>query len=297
MQSPLMLLLILAGFLLETSGDCGTWIPIDPTTIPKAQNTDTIVVYNLICALLECQFDGALTYVNGFHGGIGLFNQNNNNSITVNFDAVPTFLGSVIPQLVYQPNGEVELVFSDYGNVFIYSGINMTFWAYGSVEITTMSGAVFNNFVNWLVEYNSTDRFYDIWSVHTQYPLQPWDQTWIPSHDCFAFVWEALGYLSSQGVTFRVKSDRQSMVALLSPTAPIKMDMSNPIEKAYVVSFYQYLTYQLDNYGVPAVLTVIRELLYEERMIIRTNGTFYMVQPWSPFLDTFFVNLPFPPYD
>jgi hypothetical protein len=281
----------------QCSADCGSWIPIDPKTIPVAKSGDTVVVTTLIAALLECEYDNALTYLNGYHSGIGLFNSQNNMMITVNFDAVPTFMGAIIPQLVYQPSGEVDLEWSDYGNVFIYAGMNMTFWSYGSEQVGTINGTVFNNLLNWFVAYNKTSPYYDPWSVHTQFPLQPWDRTWIPSHDCFAFLWETYQYLSTQGVFLTVKSGKQSKMALLTPTAPILLDMSNPMERVLVVSFYQYFIFQLDHYGISAILTILGELLYQEKMIIRYNGKYYMIQPGWPFFDTYYVSIPYPPYN
>jgi len=246
---------------------------------------------------MECQYDNAMTYLNGYHGGLGFKNVRTGYNITVNFDALPTFMGAVVPELVYHPNGEVELSWSDDGGVLIYLGINMTFWAYGSEDLVNITGAQFNILLDWFVDYNSTNQPYDIWSVFTQYPLQPWDQTWIPAHDCFAFVWQAMDQITQQGVILPKKTASHSIVALLSPTAPIKLDMNNPIERAYVVSFYQYLLNQLEKYGVTAILTLFRELLYEERMIIRSYGEYYMIQPWSPWIDTYFVQEPFPPYE
>jgi len=243
------------------------------------------------------QYDNVFTFLNGYHSGIGFRNLNSGYSMTVNFDAVPSFTGSVIPEVSYQASGEPELLWSDYGGVLIYTGINMTFWAYGSEEVANITGSNFNSLLSWFVTYNSSNPYYNVWSVHTQYPLQPWDRTWIASHDCFAFVWEAYGYLTTLGVHFKVKSGRQSVMALLSPTEPIKMDMNNPIEKLYVISFYRYLLYQIEVYGPTAILTIVSELLYEERMIIRVDGEYYMVKPWSPFFDTYYVNEPYPPYN
>jgi len=295
----LYLFLSLLFFVYQCSADCGTWIPISYKTIPVAHSGDTVVVTTLIAALLECEYDNALTYLNGYHSGIGLFNKNNNMKITVNFDAVPTFMGALIPQLVYQASGEVDLEWSDFGNVFIYQGMNMTFWSYGSEQVGTISGTVFNSLLTWLVNYNQTTPppYYDPWSVHTQFPLQPWDRTWIDSHDCFAFVWETYRYLATQGVLLNVTSGKQSKLALLSPTSPIRLDMANPMERAMVISFYQYFIFQIEHYGISAILTILGELLYQERMIIRFNGYYYMIQPGWPFFDTYYVSHPYPPYD
>jgi hypothetical protein len=292
-----LLFLIALSFISLIEADCGSWIPLDPKTVPKANPKDTIIVYNLVCALLECQFDSAMTYLNGYHGGIGFHNVNSNNSVSINFDAVPTFSGSILPDMVYLPNGDVELVWSNYGNVFIYQGINMTFWSYGTQAVANVSGTVFNSVIDWFVKYNSTDQFYDVWSVYTHYPLQPWDRSWIQARECFSFVWETFAYMSSLGVKFDVKSGRQSIITLLSPTAPIKLNMNNPAEKAMVVAFYQYLIDQLNKFGVASLLAVLRELLLEERMIIRSYGEYYLVQPWAPFIDTVFPSFPFPPYN
>jgi len=291
------LLLIALSFISLIKADCGTWIPIDPNSIPKANPTDTVIVYNLVCALMECQFDTAFTYLNGFHGGIGFHNVNNNNSVTVNFDATPTFTGAILPDMVYLPNGDVELVWSNYGDVLIYQGINMTFWASGSQAVVNVSGTVFNNVIDWFVKYNSTNQFYDVWSVYTHYPMQPWDRSWITARECFSFVFETFGYMNTLGVNFNVKSGRQSVITLLSPTKPIRLNMNNPAERAMVISFYQYLIDQINKFGVASLLAVLRELLYEERMIIRSYGEYYLVQPWAPFIDTVFPSNPFPPYD
>jgi len=300
MISVFILFTVLA-FLSPVSGDCGPWIPLNVTTqVPTAKDSDTIIVYNLVSALLECSFDARLSYLNGYHGGIGFRNVNSNFSISVNFDAYPTFEGAVFPVIQFGPDGNPDLIWSSLGKVFIYSGINMTFWSFGTKMVGSINGSVYNQYLKWVALYNDTEtdsKFYDVFSIYTHFPMRPWDTKWMNPHECFSFAWESYRFMASLGVRWTLRTARQSIVAIHTQNAPTLISMTDPVERKLVANFYLYFTNRIATEGDDAIIDIIRDLLQNDRYYLHRRGQYYLVHPWAPFMDTLYVEVPLPPFD
>jgi len=281
-----------------TSNYCGPWIPI--SNIKKANENDTIEIYYLVAALLECDENGTFALVNGYHSGIGLTNVNQNISISVNFDAYPTFLGALVPDIIYRLDGTPRLQWSTLGKVFIYDGINTTYWSYGSDMIGKINGNIFNSYMDWVMNYNSTttdSKYYQPWSVYTHYPMQPWDTQWVASHECFSFAWESFRIMVSYGARFSKMTAKQSVVAVYTSSQPTLVDMNNPLERRVVETFYQYLAAQVDKYGTEALAVILSELIANDLIFLYIKGNYYKIQTWEPYVDALYVEVPLPPYD
>jgi len=177
-QVVLLLLFVFIG----VQGDCGPWIPLDITTFPQALPNDTIFIRYLVAPLMECQYNNDGKVVSSYHGGISLVNQRSGFTITVNYDASPSFVLAIVPNIV-KSNGTTELIWENFGKVFVYSGENDTYWE-TAVHIGNISGNGYNQFMKWLYTANDSYPYYNLWSVWTDYP----GKVLLPNFECFAFV-------------------------------------------------------------------------------------------------------------
>jgi len=227
--------LLFFGFVCLAVSDCGPWVPIDIDTLPPAAPGDSIDVYYIVAPLMECQYNNDFAYIGAYHGGLAMINLNDRSAITLNFDAVPSFAQALVPTIINYPNGSHGLQWSNTGGVFIYKGLNESYWDENVQLMTTIDGNIYNNFTKWVKNFNSTNPWYDIWEVLTGWP----GSILLPNHECFSFAWESLAYLKSLGAVIGPAEAKVSILALYSDQVPKLVDMTNPEnQKAVTKIFY-----------------------------------------------------------
>eukprot|EP01124_Arcella_intermedia_P037353 TRINITY_DN998_c0_g1_i1.p1 TRINITY_DN998_c0_g1~~TRINITY_DN998_c0_g1_i1.p1 ORF type:complete len:318 (-),score=37.80 TRINITY_DN998_c0_g1_i1:154-1107(-) len=296
----------------EVLGDCGPdeWIVLNVSGLPPLDGTERVVVTNLVSALLECTEGDILTRLNGYHGGLGFTVYHPSQpsqvyfEISLNYDAYPTFLGSIFPSMQYGLSGVPSMSWSAEGKVFVYEGINITFWdpeKYGTKQIGEINGTVLKDYLEWIVQYNNSNDpdqiFYDAVGLYTYYPMRPWDKVWFPSHECFSFVWESIHFFAEKGIIFDVKSAKQSVIAIFTTKDPVPISMDDPVQRQAVLTFYQIISELLYQDTIAGVINAIREVMVNHQWYMHHRGEHYLIYPEFPYISTYFVELPFPPFD
>jgi len=184
--------------------------------------------------------------IGAWHGGLSFKNQRTGYTITVNFDASPSFQLAIIPHIVRYPNGTADLLWENYGKVFIYIGENDTYWE-TVMPVASMNGTSYNLFMKWVGKANDSYPFYNLWSVWTNWP----GKVLLPNYECFAFVWSAFGQIKTLGGVFRPDAHpRQSFISLYSNSVPVKVDQTNPMMKEALVDFYETLEASIKDMGI-----------------------------------------------
>jgi len=258
---------------------CGPWIPLDINTLPPANPGDQINIFYLIAPLMECDYGNDFTYVGAYHGGLGLYNINSGFSITLNYDATPNFIQALIPNI---SNG--ELYWDNQGAVFIYQGINETFWNSNFELLATINGTTYNNLMKWTGSYNTSFPWYNIWSVYKHFPGTPL----FPSDDCFTFVWNTINFLKGQGVSVVPSQAKVSLLAFYSDTAPVKVDYTNITIKKDILAFYSSMVSKLDSLGVIGFIEVMIELALWENYYFHDGNDYYQVSLKFPWVGTIY---------
>eukprot|EP01013_Petalomonas_cantuscygni_P020095 TRINITY_DN3826_c0_g1_i1.p1 TRINITY_DN3826_c0_g1~~TRINITY_DN3826_c0_g1_i1.p1 ORF type:complete len:396 (-),score=64.30 TRINITY_DN3826_c0_g1_i1:1523-2710(-) len=148
---------------------CGPWIPVPPESVPRAAPNDTVEVYYLVAPLEECSHGHSGGKLGLNHGAVAFRNVRTGAGITVNLDATPSFDAAIAPDILYPPaNSSVEpfLVPTNGAGVFIYDGINTTYFSTLSVHVASIPGGVFNGFVSrFLPATNATFTRYNLFRV------------------------------------------------------------------------------------------------------------------------------------
>jgi len=273
------------------SADCGPWVPIDIKTIPKAEPGDTINVIYVVAPLLECQYGDDARAIDSFHGGLAFTNKRTKYTFTANYDASPSFIGAIIPTIVKSAN-KTSLKWENYGKLFLYNGLNATYWDESIEVVATMNGVVFNNFVNWMGTVNATYPYYNIWSVWTNWP----GNVLLPNYECFAWVWTAFGEMKKLGAIFDSKvQPKQSFIALYSMSTPKPVDETQPEVMDKLITFYETLEANISNLGFLQFLAELWEVLVDGEFYVRKDNKYYHVQLDNfPYFGIHYVTIPLP---
>jgi len=272
-------------------GDCGPWVPLDISTLPSAYPSDIIDINMLVAPLLECSDGDRAKLIDAYHGGLSFRNRRTNFIITINFDASPSFQLAIIPNIIEYSNGTVELVWENYGKVFIYSGENDTYWE-TILPIATMNGSSYNMFMKWLATANDSYLYYNLWSVWTGWP----GKVLLPNYECFAFVWTSLNQLEIVGAVFDPNArPKQSFISLYSTSVPQKVDVTDPTKYKAVVAFYQTLEGKINDEGIIGFLEELWDIVVDGIFYVRKDNDYYLVDlDVFPYVDIHYVEIPLP---
>jgi len=223
---------------------------------------------------------------------LGFKNLNSGKSFTVNFDASPSFIGAIIPTFV-KNNGTTELVWENFGAVFIYLDINATYWDAVNHPIASMTGMQLKQFLSGFINRsNKTYTHYNIWSVYNDWP----GPVLVPNFECFAYVWECFKELSRLGASFYPdQNPRQSFLTLYSHEMPKIVDTSIPEDYAEVVTFYETLEAKLDAVGPVQFLLELWDILVDGIFYVRKDSYYYKVNLCCPpYFGVHFTEVPLP---
>jgi len=279
------LVYVFAVFVSLCWADCGPWVPLNANTLPHANPDDQIDVFYIVAPLMECGYNNDFALIDAYHGGIGIVNQNSGFSITLNYDATPSFLSALIPEI--QGN---NLVWSNQGAVFIYSGINVTFW-YTKIElVANINGDQYNKYMSWIGDFNASYPWYDLWTAVDSFPgkiLPPYP------HDCFFFVWETYSYLQTLGATIIPSETQVGLLAFLSDNVPVKVDMTNPSVQKDVFNFYNDMVQDITDDGVLGMFEVMLKLVWNDNFYFHVGSDYYqIINIKFPYVETIYDYLP-----
>jgi len=259
------------------------WTPIDWKSIPPAQQDDQIFVYYLICPLLEEDFGDLLEYVNLYHAAIAFENNRTGEQYTINYDADNFFRSSLFPEISTSSNGSRQLNWINQGGNFIYQGINSTYWIAGIYTVAVIDGTLFNNFLS---EFNSkingTYPFYNMLSIIDQFG----DKPWVPSWDCFDFVWFSFQYLYDNGAKLNYSLHLERNFVNLYGDMPLDYtDLFNndPEIQEDVINFFALITAAFDELSFEDFLTAALSFT-EGEFYVRSSSSYWKTQVHFPYI-------------
>jgi len=280
----------LSFVLLSSAQYCGPWIGIDWRQVPLAKPTDSILVYYMAAPLLYCTNLDEFTWVNGYHGGVGVVNQNTGAKFSFSFQGWPAFLGTFLPTITKFTNGTYDLKWHNAGRLFIYSGINTTYWHSLQQHVATMNGTTFNNFMQWISHANQTFTFYDPWSVYQSFP----DKPLMKGFECFQWAVGAINKIKALGSTMMPGSDKLkvSIGNAFSNYKPTKVLITDPLWRDRITDFYLLLDEKFNELGLLGVLTELWEFVVDGDFFIRNNNDYYFVELAFPYFEMHWMALP-----
>jgi len=116
----------------------------------------------------------------------------------------------------------------------------------------------------------------------------------MPNHECFAFVWESLQFLTGVGVTIVPTKAKASFLALFSGSQPVKVDMNDPTTHTSVINFYVVMNQEIHSYGFLGFMEVIMKMVFYPDFYIHVGTDYYRVELWFPWAGTYYENSPTP---
>jgi len=262
---------------------CGDWIPLDWKTLPPALPDDRVEVYYLASPLLYCDYLDEAIWINGYHGAVAFLNTRTKQSWNLNYDAWPTFPGALMPDIKRYNNGTVDLVWANNGGVFIYEGINLTYWHTLDTLVAVMTGAQWNSLVALLPIMNKTMPYYNPFTVYETFP----DRPLFEGFECFQWTFVCLLEIQKLGATLvnGVTTLQQSLTSLYSHKLPTKMNSSDPAVFAQIVQFYEVLEDGWDDVGVLSFFEELWSVAIEGYFIIYDKTEYYMVELVWPYFE------------
>lgn len=260
------------------SNYCGPWVAIDIDTIQKPDPNDKIEVHYVVAPLLYCSLGNALSYIGGYHAGIAFTNVRTKYSITLNYDAHPELVDAVLPKI---DTKNKTLEWANYGKVFIYEGINTTYWHSQNDVVGSMTGSQFTNFMNGFIrKSNDTYPFYNLWRVYdsnTGDLIQD-------NFECFNYVWECFKALQSYGGEIVPNLHlKQSFGAIYSKLPPQLVPKGDTKLQDQMIDFYELLEGKLKDLGILGLILELGEIFFEGHFFIRVNEDDYQLKLGEPF--------------
>jgi len=251
--------------------------------VPKAAPTDVIQVFYLASPLLYCDYLDDAIWINGYHGALALLNTRTNQSWNLNYDAWPSFPGAIIPHITKYQNGTTSLNWTNFGGVFIYDGINKTYWHTIDDLVATMNGDQFNALINYLPVMNKTMPFYNLLSVYKSFP----DQPLFLGFECFQWTFTCLAEIQRLGGTLvnGVTTLKQSLITLYSHSKPQKVDINDPVVLQDLVTFYESLEDGWTDVGIVEFFEEIWRVAIEGYFYVYDNSDYYLVELSFPFIE------------
>jgi len=242
------------------------WTPIDWKTLPKAAPADEVELLYLNAPLLEGQYGKFLEDFDLYHAAIAFVNKNTSMMITLNYDS-DNFLADMFPEIITEKNGSQTLIWSNYGAAFVYMGVNSTYWT-TILPLAILSGSQYNSFMaNWNSKINSTNEYYNMFSIMSGNGTL----VFVPSWNCFDYVWTAFDYLYGIGVRFDPENKPYYLYSMMRSSDPpvdiTQLYYANATVHQSVNQFFEIILGAFQN---TSILQVVAELLVEY------DGTFFI---------------------
>jgi hypothetical protein len=277
---------------LVSSDYCGPWIAIDWTKMPMPSPTDTIEVRYLVAPLLYCSYKNFMTGLGGYHAGIAFVNKQKNYSFTLNYDAYPDFFHAIIPDVIRYPNGSRDLAWKNYGKVFVYEGINATYWHNANQVVGTMTGAQLTTFFNnFLVKANDSFPYYNLWRVYDHRN----GKILLDNYSCFNFVWTCFIEIQQFGGTIVPNLHlNQSFGAAYSKRLPQKENYNDPVQRQGIIKFYEALEGKVKDIGIAGFFIELFEIFIDGVFYVRDSTDYYKIDVYYPFVQLVWIDIPVP---
>jgi len=175
------------------------------------------------------------------------------------------------------------------GKVFIYDGINSTYWFTINDHVADMSGDQFNQFLQWAGDSNNTLTYYNPWSVFNSFP----DKAYVQAYECFQWAGIALVHIQSIGGKLmpNVTELYVCIAALYSSTQPVKADLNDPQWTNNIVEFYDLLSGNWNDLG-PLGFFIEFLKLAEDQIFVYKDTSYYSVQLVFPYIEMHWTPLP-----
>jgi len=275
------LFFVLISSTLSLSDYCGPWPVLGPNQVPLALPSDSVDVFYMAAPLLYCTNLDEYTYINGYHGGIGLRNRRSGLNITVNFEGFPSFKGSFLPVITELSIGSVHFQWQNGGKTFIYPGINMTYWHSLNEKVATMNGLQFNEFMKWVALANATFTHYNPWFVYKSFP----DQPLLTGFECFQFALKSVQKVRELGAVMVPGIDKLyvSLGTSYADVKPILVDYWDPVWHDRIEDFYMLLDEKWNDLGYIKFLEALWDLIVDGDFFVRDNDSYYYYQLAFPF--------------
>jgi len=267
----------------ESKKNLPPWTPIDWRTLPLALPDDQIAVIYLVSPLLEADFGDWLEYLNLYHGAIAFTNLRTNESITINYDADDFFRNSLFPQIIHNTNGTRELKWINQGGNFIYQDINETYWTAAQEVVATISGDLYNNYiVSWNSRINETNPFYNMFSVTSKFGATPW----LPSWDCFDFIWASFQVLHEWGAKFnpslKLKRDFANIYSSIEPIDYTEKFNDDTDVREDIIDFFTFIQVSFDQLSFMEFFDTLYEL-GEGKFYVRFTNQYWQTKLHWPY--------------
>lgn len=284
------LVLLVCVLVAATFAENWAWDPIPLSAIPKAQKSDSFDVFYLEAPLWKWKYGDMFEQYNMFHGALGIVNKKTNVSFTLNYDAMTGMEAAILPNVTVVGN-KTEIVWLNFGGLFVYWDIYPTYWTSGKKLMTTINGDIFNEFVwGYLASVNSTHKRYYLWNVWDE----PGGNEFIDAYDCVVFVWEAFEALHTLGAKLdHSQGARRNEPSLYSAKQPIPIHPNDPEMEEVRMFFRRSVEIVTDPTDLDSWLRWFR-LVLKGNFYIHVEGLHYRLFLTPPFIGNTYDEIPLP---
>ncbi|XP_052796114.1 ceroid-lipofuscinosis neuronal protein 5 homolog [Mya arenaria] len=176
-------------------------VPFCPTgrvdnTMPRFHDFDKIEVYALKAPVFEFKLGDLLGKFHIMHDAMAFKNLDTGFNYTLEWYELVELFNCTFAHTLEDDS----MIWCNQGAACIYDGVDDKHWLeYGTlVKVAEITGAISNQFAEWVEWDNNTAIYYETWTVWDE----PGGQMWFDSFDCASFVIRAFQELANLGTEF-----------------------------------------------------------------------------------------------
>ncbi|GAM24963.1 hypothetical protein SAMD00019534_081380, partial [Acytostelium subglobosum LB1] len=247
-------------------------------------HVDNVVkVYYMQAPIFEAMYGNLFGELGGFHSALGFFDQTTGMNYTAEYDAYYEVLNGSFPNIV-EVNGTKELLWCNKGTLCTFPSVNLTYWdpsIFPSASLTylsTINGATFNKFSQWMLSYNDTNPNYQTWDVWDSFG----DNLYLQSSTCDDFVVAGVEYLYSLGSTFECDTVFKRDYINIYSSKPVMISFKE--EKEDILKFFEVFHFTKGESFIDVIKQVmsifdLKKYFYDDK------GNYYRLDLNFPYVD------------
>ncbi|KAJ5070846.1 ceroid-lipofuscinosis neuronal 5 [Anaeramoeba ignava] len=251
------------------------------TEVPIFEANQTIEMYFLQAPLLKPELNNTLAGLSLYHTAIGILEVKSNEQYFIEFDAISNFVNAVFPNLVNTTNS-TKIIWCDTAHVCFSKAKIFPPESYftNSTLIGKMNGKIFNDFMNWVFDYNTSVTSYQLFYAMELWPQQEYTP-YIASQACYNFVWDSLYALNQLGAFFLPDLKLRHDFAILHTKPPVVVNPKDPQIHQEIVDFYTWFDWRNKTFE-----QIIKDIIFfiEDPKFLYVNGDYFLIEMVVPFV-------------
>ncbi|XP_063160415.1 ceroid-lipofuscinosis neuronal protein 5 [Candoia aspera] len=266
---------------------------------PEVHEKDVLAVFRLQAPVWEFRLGGLLGRWKIMHDAVGFRSSLTGKNYTMEWYELFQLGNCTFPHL--RP-GHPAPFWCNQGAACFYEGIDDAHWKENGtlVQVTTISGAIFNQMAKWVKYDNETGIYYETWTVKSSPGERA--RVWFEAYECSKFVLRTYQKLAELGAIFRKIQTNYTTITLFSgePTClgnetTLFGAMGNKSLALAIRNFYMpFKPYHSVKEFFLNLLRILEEVVLDHQFYLFYNLEYWFLPMKYPYMKIAYEEIPLP---